>query len=196
MEYSKTIRKAIIWYSIQNRRKKAQMIEAFAERRGCRTVILMGAIGINDRRPNESIVEELLTDRLDVVSALNITPSVSPWPFVVGDGRSMPYRGRAVDLVVSNAVIEHVGDRVDQLRFVAEHSRVGSSWAITTPNRWFPIESHTSSVLLHWSRRWRIGRDEFTRLLSRKEFRDLLPPGTVVIGSPFSPTFIAFGENS
>ena len=55
-------------------------------------------------------------------------------------------------------------------RFVQEHMRVGKAWIITTPNRWFPVESHTSVLLKHWSRQWRSRRSEFTRLLSKREF--------------------------
>jgi hypothetical protein len=64
---------------------------------------------------------------------------------------------------------------------------------ITTPNRWFPIESHTSTILLHWSRKWRARHSrEFTRLLSLGEFRDLLPVEAVIVGRRWSPTFTAF----
>jgi 2-polyprenyl-3-methyl-5-hydroxy-6-metoxy-1,4-benzoquinol methylase len=114
-----------------------------------------------------------------------------PWPFIVADGCQLPYRDRAADLVVSNAVIEHVGQHEEQQRFVAEHLRVGRHCIITTPNRWFPVESHTNAVLRHWSPAWRAARPEFTRLLSKKEFKQLLPAGTKVTGRPWSATFLA-----
>lgn len=109
----------------------------------------------------------------------------------MADATRMPYRDQAVDMVLSNAVIEHVGGEASQAAMVAEQVRVGRHWVITTPNKWFPVESHTSAVLRHWSPRWRAGRSEFTRLLSRREFRRLLPPGTRVIGYPWSPSFTA-----
>jgi hypothetical protein len=93
--------------------------------------------------------------------------------------------------VLSNAVIEHVGGEVDQRAMVAEHCRVGRAWVITTPNRWFPVESHTSVLFKHWSPVWREQRREFTRLLSRREFTSMLPPGTRVLGHRWSPTFTA-----
>ena len=73
----------------------------------------------------------------------------------------------------------------------AEHSRVGRRWVITTPNRWFPVESHTRVVFRHYSPSWRAQRREFTRLLSKKEFVELVggPIGGDVVGSPVSPTF-------
>jgi hypothetical protein len=75
--------------------------------------------------------------------------------------------GRAFDAMLSNAVIEHVGDEDAQRRFVGEHRRVRRHWIITTLNRWFPAETHTLVPLLHWLERWRRRQDAFTRLLSR-----------------------------
>lgn len=110
----------------------------------------------------------------------------------VADARDLPDADRSVDMLLANAVIEHVGQEADQRRMVEEMCRVGSSWVITTPNRWFPVESHTAAVFRHWSKTWRDGRREFTRLLSRREFRDLLPEDARVVGRPWSATFTAF----
>ena len=96
----------------------------------------------------------------------------------------------------SNAVIEHVGDEADQRSFVAEHERVGARWVMTTPNRWCPIESHTGALFRHWSSGWRRAHvAEFTRLLSRAEFADLLPDRATLRGTWWSPTFMAASED-
>ena len=50
----------------------------------------------------------------------------------------------------SNAVIEHVGGRDRQRKFVTEAIRVGRRVFITTPNRLFPVEVHTRLPLVHW----------------------------------------------
>jgi hypothetical protein len=97
---------------------------------------------------------------------------------VLCDGLQLPFQSDAFDLVISNAVIEHVGDIEAQQTFIGEHHRVGRSFIATTPNRWGPTEVHTRTVLLHWSPRWRATRREFTRLLSRSEFQALLPAHT------------------
>ena len=48
-------------------------------------------------------------------------------------------------------MIEHVGSRANQARLIAELHRVARrAVCLTTPNRWFPIEVHTSMPLLHW----------------------------------------------
>ena len=74
-------------------------------------------------------------------------PSVA---YVQGDACSLPFADRSFDVVFSNAVIEHVGDRDRQRRLVAEALRVGRSVFLTTPNRWFPVEVHTKLPLVHW----------------------------------------------
>lgn len=104
--------------------------------------------------------------------------------FVPADGRSLPFEDRSFDLVHASAVIEHVGTREGQARFLAELWRVARiGLVVTTPNRWFPVELHTSLPLLHWlpapTYRWflrRIGLGFYAEetnlnLLSR---RDLL----------------------
>jgi hypothetical protein len=74
---------------------------------------------------------------------------------VLGDGTSLPFRDRSFDLVFSNSVIEHVGSREQQARFAAEIARVGKSYWVQTPNRYFPIEQHLWTPLIHWlPRRW------------------------------------------
>ncbi len=71
--------------------------------------------------------------------------------FVPGDGRSLPFEDRSFDIVHASAVIEHVGTRADQARFLAELWRVARvGIMVTTPNRWFPVELHTSLPVLHW----------------------------------------------
>ncbi len=70
--------------------------------------------------------------------------------FVHADGRNLPFATGAFDVVHSNAVVEHVGPREEQARFIAELVRVGRSVFVTTPNRWFPIETHSRVPLAHW----------------------------------------------
>lgn len=188
------LRSAVVRYSIRNRTRKAALIIQFMADRKVQNVIFVGCGGeINPKNPNAHIVEHAVAEHARVLLAVDVLPYHSmPWPFQRADGRHLPLLDKSTDMILANAVIEHVGAKVDQLKFVAEQSRVGRSWVITTPNRWFPVESHTSAVLLHWSRRWRDSRREFTRLLSLREFRELLPAGTVIHGRPWSSTFVAF----
>ena len=70
--------------------------------------------------------------------------------WVAGDGRALPFRDGAFDLVFSNSVIEHVGDPASQQAFAREVARVGRSFWVQTPNRWFPVEQHLFTPLVHW----------------------------------------------
>ena len=68
----------------------------------------------------------------------------------VVSGQPLPFKDREFDIVFSNAVLEHVGSRDAQARFVAELRRVSKALFITTPNRWFPFEHHTGLPFLHY----------------------------------------------
>lgn len=70
--------------------------------------------------------------------------------WVAGDGRCLPFRDAAFDVVFSNSVIEHVGDAASQRRFAREVARVGRAFWVQTPNRWFPVEQHLLTPFVHW----------------------------------------------
>ena len=69
---------------------------------------------------------------------------------VIYDGDHFPFPDQAFDIVWSNAVLEHVGDRNKQIQFLKEIKRVGKGAFITTPNKYFPVEIHTRTILLHF----------------------------------------------
>jgi SAM-dependent methyltransferase len=112
--------------------------------------------------------------------------------FVRTGGDTLPFADRSFDVAVSWAVLEHVGDRDAQRRFLAELVRVSDRFFLTTPNRWFPLELHTFLPLLHWlPQRWhqralRVLRKPFWAetanldLVSARQLVSLFPPGTEV----------------
>jgi SAM-dependent methyltransferase len=65
-------------------------------------------------------------------------------------GERLPFDDGAFDIVFSNAVIEHVGGSGRQRAFVAEALRVAPRVFLVTPNRWFPVETHTGLPLVHY----------------------------------------------
>ncbi len=104
--------------------------------------------------------------------------------YVQGDACALPFADGQFDIVFSNAVIEHVGGRERQRRFVAEALRVGRRVFLTTPDRRFPIEVHTRLPFVHWlpdalaDRAYRAaGKDSATELslLTRRAFESLFP---------------------
>ena len=71
--------------------------------------------------------------------------------FVRGNGLNLPFPPRSFDYVHCAAVIEHVGNVKNQCQLILECARVAQKgFFIATPNRWFPVEVHTSLPLLHW----------------------------------------------
>ncbi|MFA5184668.1 MAG: methyltransferase domain-containing protein [Patescibacteria group bacterium] len=69
---------------------------------------------------------------------------------VIYDGKKFPFPDESFDIVWSNAVLEHVGSRAEQIFFLQEIKRVGRQAFLTTPNRNFPLEIHTRTPLLHF----------------------------------------------
>ncbi|KAB7751639.1 class I SAM-dependent methyltransferase [Mycolicibacterium mucogenicum] len=190
--FKSAVRKAIVAYSLRNRRKKTDFILAFLAEHDVNDVLLVGATGDEHGQANSGVIESFIAARYLVKMGINIEPANTTYPFMIADARDMPFEANYVDFALANAIIEHVGHEPEQRRMVEEMSRVARTWIVTTPNKWFPVESHTSTLFLHWFPAWRRGREtDFTRLLSRREFRALLPDDAKISGSPFSPTFIA-----
>lgn len=188
------IRRGVLRYSQKSRERKGALISAWLDAREAQTVLLIGDLGDAARagHPNANIVERAVEAGREITMGINVHEIESAsHPFQLADARDMPFADDEFDFALANAIIEHVGDEGDQRRMVAETTRVAKCWAITTPNRWFPIESHTSVAFSHWLPSWRAKRKEFTRLLSLREFRSLLPADAQVTGRPWSATFTA-----
>ena len=71
--------------------------------------------------------------------------------FVSYNGETFPFKDNEFDWVFSNAVIEHVGNDIKQKKFLNEMLRVAKNVYFTTPNKYFPIESHSNIFFLHWN---------------------------------------------
>ena len=55
------------------------------------------------------------------------------------------------DLVISNATLEHVGDKNSQIKMIENVIKLSKKiFVITTPNRFYPIDFHTKIPLIHW----------------------------------------------
>lgn len=87
------------------------------------------------------------------LTIVNLDPPGSPAPgvqWVIADARRLPFRDGAFDLVFSNSVLEHIPEPEDRRAFAAEAQRVGRAYYVQTPNRWFPVEPHLLTPLIHY----------------------------------------------
>jgi len=104
---------------------------------------------------------------------------------VRADGRALPFEDGQFDVGFSNAVVEHLPDLDSQRAFVAELCRVSRRVFLTTPNRRFPIDTHTLVPFAHWLSDER--RDAVYRRLGRTEalgLRLLSPGGLLALFPP------------
>nr|WP_294504973.1 methyltransferase domain-containing protein [uncultured Rhodopila sp.] len=106
----------------------------------------------------------------------------------IAANQPLPYADGEIDIVTSNAVLEHVGSVESQRRFVTDLMRVGRRGFLTVPHRFFPVEHHTGIPLLHWTDRsfalaCRLsGKQKWSRpenliLMSRSRLLAACPPG-------------------
>ncbi|MEG5042296.1 MULTISPECIES: methyltransferase domain-containing protein [unclassified Microcoleus] len=140
----------VSWYA---RQKMFDLLMALANPSADTTVLDVGVT--SDRREDCNFFEKLYPhkDKITAVGMEDASFLEQEYPglkYVRSDGLALPFPDKSFDLVVSFAVIEHVGSRVQQKAFVMELCRVGKTCCITTPNRWYPLEFHTAVPFIHW----------------------------------------------
>lgn len=92
------------------------------------------------------------------------------------EGVELPFADASFDVVISNHVIEHVGDAQAQLRHLAEIRRVMNPNGVgylAVPNRWMLTEPHYRLKFLSWwPRTW---RTPYLKLMRKGDFYDCEP---------------------
>lgn len=179
--------------SLRSRRRKLRLFLEELRPTQETTVLDIGAdevgFGADDRCGTLNFFEELYpwSEAITALGLQDGTGFRARYPgirYVQGDALALPFDDGEFDIVFSNAVIEHVGDRERQRTFVTEALRVGRQAFITTPNRRFPVEVHTGLPLVHWlpenlaHASYRALRKDWATeidLLSPRAFRSLFP---------------------
>lgn len=99
--------------------------------------------------------------RVEAVDVADQRDEAGGYGFARYDGDRLPFSDASFDLVISNHVIEHVGDRAAQARHLAEIRRVLAPEGVAylaCPSRWQVVEPHFRLPFLSWlPRRWRSG---------------------------------------
>ena len=130
--------------------------------------------------------------------------------FVEGDACQVDeFQERSFDSGFSNSVIEHVGPADKQAAFASEVRRLGKSYWVQTPSKWFPIEAHCGMPfwwfyperLRHrFVERWRKKLPAWTQMveettvLTKTEMQRLFPEATILTEKSFGipKSYIAY----
>lgn len=113
---------------------------------------------------------------VDAVDVYDNRQSKEGYRFTLVEGTKLPFADAAFDVVLSNHVIEHVGDDDAQNLHLAEIRRVMREDGIgylAMPSRWALIEPHYRLALLSWwPESWRSG---WLRVWGKGNFYDCRP---------------------
>jgi hypothetical protein len=146
------------------RRKLDQLLALLAP--GPATTLLDVGVGNTEPLPSTNYLERHYPYR-ERITALGVGElagfrQLHPDIRAVGfDGGRFPFADGEFDIAHSNAVIEHVGSREQQREFLAEMVRVARAGMVTTPDRAFPVETHTLLPFVHW-----LGKERFDRAVA------------------------------
>jgi SAM-dependent methyltransferase len=117
----------------------------------------------------------------------------SEYAFRLVDGIVLPFGNASFDIVITNHVIEHVGDRDAQLAHLREVRRVLRSDGIAylaVPNRWQLVEPHYRLAFLSWlPHGW---RSAYLRLAGRGHCYDCEPLTVTELESLLAAASLAF----
>jgi SAM-dependent methyltransferase len=112
-------------------------------------------------------------DAVDVVDGRRVSDG---YRFHLVHGTTLPFADGSFDVVLSNHVIEHVGEHAEQLAHLRELRRVmapGGVGYLAVPNRWMLVEPHYRLAFLSCLPR-RL-RTRYLRLWRKGEFYDCEP---------------------
>jgi SAM-dependent methyltransferase len=113
---------------------------------------------------------------VDAVDVVDSRSGQCDFRFTLVEDTTLPFADDSFDVVLSNHVIEHVGDERAQARHLAEIARVlraGGRGYLAVPNRWMLVEPHYHLAFLSWwPRGW---RNAWLRLWGRGRFYDCEP---------------------
>jgi len=113
---------------------------------------------------------------VDAVDVVDLRELKDGYRFTPVSGTGLPFADASFDVVITNHVIEHVGDRDSQAHHLREVRRVmkpGGQGYLAVPNRWQLVEPHYQLAFLSWMPR-RL-RTPYLKLAGKGKFYDCKP---------------------
>jgi len=129
------------------------------------------------------------------------------------------FNDKEFDLVFSNSLLEHIANYEDQIKVAREIKRIGKTYIVQTPNKYFPIEPHYFLPFFYlvpralrpyyvtfFSLKWRASKRDFKelgshigsiRLLKAKELENMFM-GDEIVKEKFlflTKSFVVYSKN-
>lgn len=117
--------------------------------------------------------KKYIVDSVDVIDSRKVLDSYS---FHLIESCSLPFDKETFDVVITNHVIEHVGEYTNQLEHLKEIKRVLKPSGIgylAVPNRWMLIEPHYKLIFLSWLPKQL--RSPYLKFMNKGDFYDCEP---------------------
>lgn len=148
------IRQAHASLDVLSRRKKAEKIARLLQLDKFSQPICLLEIGCGSGViAHYFAVHPVFTCHVTAVDLLDLRVEKDSYHFEVVQGSQLPFDDASFDVVISNHVIEHVGNSAQQLTHLSEIRRVmkplGSGY-LAVPNRWMVTEPHYQLPFLSW----------------------------------------------
>lgn len=99
---------------------------------------------------NYNYKENIIGLNININELRSLRKKYKQIPLLLADGCCLPFKKQSIDIIFSNAILEHVGNIKKQKKYANEIMRVAKKWFITTPNFWFPIETHWKLPFIHF----------------------------------------------
>lgn len=148
------IRQAHASLDVLSRRKKAEKIARLLQLDKFSQPICLLEIGCGSGViAHYFAAHPVFTCHVTAVDLLDLRVEKDSYHFEVVQGSQLPFDDASFDVVISNHVIEHVGNSAQQLTHLSEIRRVmkppGSGY-LAVPNRWMVTEPHYQLPFLSW----------------------------------------------
>lgn len=139
---------------LDNRNNKALKIQKIiATVRGFRQQDFILEIGTGSGGIAAYFAAQNIQFNVQAVDVVDSRVTKEGYQFQLVNGTTLPFKDESFDVVITNHVIEHVGESDAQLHHLCEVKRVlkkdGVAY-LAVPNRWMLVEPHYQLIFLSW----------------------------------------------